>query len=361
VVLSFLLMVVGPIGVAGWYLWERAAPRFVSYSGFSVRTEDMGSATDLLGNISALSGSSSSDTDILYNFIRSQELVRIVDKQLDLRALWSKPDSDVDPIYSYHAPGNIEDLTAYWARMVKVYNDAGSGLIDMAVQAFEPEDATRIAVVIYDESSKMINRLSSIARDDAISFAREELTATESGLRDARLFRNNNQVVDPSASLQGLGGARRGCLRRYRHNLPRRLLTWTYSRKPPVRAIRVLLRSNVALTQSTRAFQTSAKKWVQTAKVTGLPSWLTNMSDCPSICPLWKKPTPLRAPLIHRRWLSPADKTDILLRMSVQRQQNLQSTQSGMRFLDLFRCLRSCCGCFLSWSVMPSRIVGNLL
>ncbi|MFT5865974.1 MAG: capsular polysaccharide transport system permease protein [Gammaproteobacteria bacterium] len=207
---SFFLFVVGPIAVAGWYLWERAAPRYVSYAGFSVRTEEAGSATDFLGNISALSGSSSSDTDILYNFIRSQEMVRIVDETLDIRALWSKADPDVDPIFAYHAPGNIEDLTAYWGRMVKVYNDDGSGLIDMAVQAFSPQDATRIAEVIYDESSKMINRLSSIARDDAIAYAREELTTAEENLRKARLeitrFRNVNQIVDPSVSIQGQAG-----------------------------------------------------------------------------------------------------------------------------------------------------------
>lgn len=207
---SFFLFVAGPIAVAGWYLWERAAPRYVSYAGFSVRTEEAGSATDFLGNISALSGSSSSDTDILYNFIRSQEMVRIVDETLDIRALWSKADPDVDPIFAYHAPGNIEDLTAYWGRMVKVYNDDGSGLIDMAVQAFSPQDATRIAEVIYDESSKMINRLSSIARDDAIAYAREELTTAEENLRKARLeitrFRNVNQIVDPSASIQGQAG-----------------------------------------------------------------------------------------------------------------------------------------------------------
>lgn len=207
---SFFLFVAGPIAVAGWYLWERAAPRYVSYAGFSVRTEEVGSATDFLGNISALSGSSSSDTDILYNFIRSQEMVRIVDETLDIRALWSKADPDVDPIFAYHAPGNIEDLTAYWGRMVKVYNDDGSGLIDMAVQAFSPQDATRIAEVIYDESSKMINRLSSISRDDAIAYAREELTTAEENLRKARLeitrFRNVNQIVDPSASIQGQAG-----------------------------------------------------------------------------------------------------------------------------------------------------------
>lgn len=209
-ILSFIIFVVAPVSVAGWYLWERAADRYVSYVGFSVRTEEVGSASDLLGNISALSGSSSSDTDILYNFIQSQELIRLIDNELDLRAIWSKADPKVDPIFAYHAPGSIEDLTKYWARMVKVYNDDGSGLIDMTVQAFTPEDATKIAEVIYAESSVMINRLSTIARDDAIGYARDELNVAVENLRKARQqitqFRNRNQIVDPSANIQSQMG-----------------------------------------------------------------------------------------------------------------------------------------------------------
>ncbi|MBY5935556.1 capsule biosynthesis protein [Tateyamaria omphalii] len=206
VVVSFLIFVVGTIALSAWYLWERAADRYVSEAGFSVRTEEIGSAIELLGGVAELSGSSSSDTDILYKFIQSQELVRTVDAALDLRMLWAKGDPDVDPIFTYHAPGSIEDLTDYWRRMVKVYNDSGTGLIDLEVQAFTPEDAQAIAQMIYDESSLMINRLSAIAREDATRYAREELETAVERLKTAReavtRFRNVNQIVSPDSTLQ---------------------------------------------------------------------------------------------------------------------------------------------------------------
>ena len=206
VFLSFVICVLGTIGISAWYLWERAADRYVSTAGFSVRTEEVGSAIELLGGVAELSGSSSSDTDILYKFIQSQELVRKIDQALDLRALWSKADPDLDPIFSYHPPGAIEDLTRYWARMVKVYNDSGTGLIDLDVQAFTPEDAQNIAQMIYDQSSLMINQLSAIAREDATRYAREELERAIERLKETRAavtrFRNKNQIVSPASTLQ---------------------------------------------------------------------------------------------------------------------------------------------------------------
>ncbi|WP_246139579.1 capsule biosynthesis protein [Falsiphaeobacter marinintestinus] len=217
--LSFLLMVALPVAVAGWYLWNRAADQYASYVGFSVRTEEVGSSIEIMGLATDLSGSSTSDTDILYEFLQGQELVGAIDADLDLRNIWSKADPDVDPIFAYHPPGTIEDLTAYWARMVKIYYDPGTGLIDLRVLAFDPINATAIATQIRDRSSAMINKLSAIAREDAIGYAREELTQAEDRLKEARValqaFRNRTQLVDPTMQTQtqsGLIGALEGQL-----------------------------------------------------------------------------------------------------------------------------------------------------
>ncbi|HVG49731.1 MAG TPA: capsule biosynthesis protein [Rubellimicrobium sp.] len=212
VLISFLLLVVVPTSVAGWYLWERASPRYASSVGFSVRTEEGTSAIDALGGMIALGagGSSSSDTDILYRYIQSQEIVRAIDEKLDLRAMWSKGDPSRDPVFAYHAPGTIEDLVDYWARMVSVYNDTGTGLLDVEVQAFTPADAQAISQAIYEQSQKLINDLSDIALADKTELARQELNEAIERLKDARAgvtqFRNLNQIVDPSASIQSQMG-----------------------------------------------------------------------------------------------------------------------------------------------------------
>lgn len=209
--LSFGLCVLLPVLVAGWYLWARAADRYVSYVAFSVRSADTTSAMQLLSGLGELTGnSSSSDTDILYQFIQSQELVGKINAAIDLRRIWSRADPGRDPVFAYHPPGTIEDLMDYWPRRVKVYNTDGPGILNVTVEAFDAEEARAIARLIFEESAQMINALSVIAREDAIRYAREDRDAAVTRLKAARKaltrFRNRTQIVDPTASVQNQMG-----------------------------------------------------------------------------------------------------------------------------------------------------------
>lgn len=202
----FLLMVGVPTAFTAWYLNERAADQYASTLGFTVRSEDVSSAIDIFSGLSTSLGSTGShDSDILYEFIRSQRLVALIDDRLDLRTLYSRH-HETDPLLSYDPNGTIEDLTDYWRRMVRLSYDTGSGLIELRVLAFDPLEAQMIAQAIYDESSTMINELSAIAREDAIRYAREDLDIASERLKSAREelteYRLANQIVDPEADIQ---------------------------------------------------------------------------------------------------------------------------------------------------------------
>ena len=209
-ILSFALFVVLPACLWGWYLWERAADQYASHVAFSVRAEESGSSIELLGGVTELSGASSTDTDILYEFLQSQALVQRIDAELDLRAIWSRVSAARDPIFAYHAPGTIEDLVIHWRRMVRIGYDSATGLIDIRVLAFVPGDARLIAETIAQQSSVMINDLSATAREDAIRYARDERDRAEARLGEARVamtaFRNRTQIVDPTIDTQGQMG-----------------------------------------------------------------------------------------------------------------------------------------------------------
>ncbi len=201
-------MVVAPTIVAAWYLYTIADDQYASTVGFAVRKEEINSPVEILGGITQLSGSGSSDTDILYEFIQSQELVTKVDAALDLRAMYSKP--SFDPVFAIDPEGTVEDLVDYWNRIVRIYYDNSTQLIELRVTAFTAEDAQAVSREIFDQSSRMINQLSAIARDDATRYAREELDRAVERLKEARqavtLFRTSNQLVDPNADLQGQMG-----------------------------------------------------------------------------------------------------------------------------------------------------------
>ena len=208
--LAFVLMVCLPVGATATYLWRVAVDQYASTLGFTVRQEELASATDLLGGLgSALGGGGSSDSDILYEYIRSQELVAAVDARLDLRAIWSAPHEE-DPILAFDPAGTIEDLVDYWQRMVRISYDTNSGLIELETLAFGPEQAEAIAEAIFAESSAMINGLSDQARADATRYAEADLARALERLKAAREavtdFRLRTQIVDPVADIQGQMG-----------------------------------------------------------------------------------------------------------------------------------------------------------
>lgn len=203
-ILSFLVCFLLPVVSSAYYLFSVANDQYASTVAFSVRKQEAGAAIELFGGITELAGSSTSDTDVLFEYLSSQQLVRAVNSQLSLVDIYHKPE---DPFYSLKDDPKIEDLVAYWKRMITVYYDTGSGLIEIRVLAPHPDHAQRVAQAIFEESSKMINELSAIARSDATRYAKEELSvAIERRKRAVNAmadFRSRTGIVDPTVDLQG--------------------------------------------------------------------------------------------------------------------------------------------------------------
>jgi capsular polysaccharide transport system permease protein len=188
--LGFVLLVLVPFAATAAYLYTRAADQFHSEVAFSIRSEEMASAAaGLLGALTSIGKGTASDTDILYEYIRSQEIVQEVDAKLDLRAIWNRAGTSWrtgDPVFTLGDDPSIEALHRQWLRMVEVAYDSAAGIITVTARAFAPEDARAITREILAESSALVNQLSDQSREDAVRFARDELAEAEANLRDVR-------------------------------------------------------------------------------------------------------------------------------------------------------------------------------
>ena len=86
-IFSFFLLVLAPLCGVIFYLTTYANDQYLSTTGFTVRSQDTGGTSELLGGLAQFAGgTTASDSDILYEFIQSQEMVRAVDAEVDLRA-----------------------------------------------------------------------------------------------------------------------------------------------------------------------------------------------------------------------------------------------------------------------------------
>lgn len=207
---SFAALVLLPLVAVIFYLWTEASDQYLSTAGFTVRSQESGGATELLGGLAQFAGgSTASDSDILYEFIQSQEMVEVVDAEIDLRAHYSKP-WPADWAFALWPDASMEDLVWYWQRILGISYDAGTGLIEVQAKAFDPQTAQSITAVILRESQVRINALNDQARRDAMRYAQADLDAAIAQLKGARealtRFRTRTKIVDPEADIQGRMG-----------------------------------------------------------------------------------------------------------------------------------------------------------
>lgn len=208
VILSFFLLVLGPSAGAAYYMFYIAADQYSSRVSFSIRSEEIKNPLEAISSIGQLSTGSSSDASILNEYIRSQKLVEDISANLDLEAIYSKP--EYDPIFAFEPGAPIEEMVDYWRFMTYVAYDSGTGLIDIEAFAFTSEDAHVIANAIMDASSNLVDQLSRIAREDTTKHAEYELERARKRLEDARValgeLRDREQIIDPQVDLESQMG-----------------------------------------------------------------------------------------------------------------------------------------------------------
>jgi capsular polysaccharide transport system permease protein len=209
-VICLILGVLIPTVCTAAYLWGTARDQYVTRIGFSVRSAQAMPALDVLGGLGQLAGADSTDSEILYDFIQSEQLVRGLRDRIDLVKVYGCTPEQKDFVFCHKPDAAIEDLTHYWKRMTRVTYDAGAGIIEVEARAFDPGSALEIANEIFNQSSEMINDLSLQARTDATQYASEEVDLSIVRLKQARRalanFRTASQVIDPEADIQGQMG-----------------------------------------------------------------------------------------------------------------------------------------------------------
>lgn len=209
---SFLILVIAPFALVAYYLYWVSVDQYASTTGFTVRQNEAGAATDVLGGLAAFTGGGGggqADADILFEYIVSQELVQRLNDRMDLVGHFSAP-YDADPIFALDPEATIEGLLDHWQSIVRISYSQSTGLMELRVLAFEPQMARDIAQAIIDESQALVNALNGTARADAMRFAEQDLETALVRLRLAReamtAFRTRTQIVDPESDLQGRMG-----------------------------------------------------------------------------------------------------------------------------------------------------------
>jgi capsular polysaccharide transport system permease protein len=213
--ISFVLFVAMPAIVASLYFAFLASDQYVAESRFAVRAAqiDTMAIDKMKATLSSASATMSmptmagQDAYIVATYIRSRAIVDDLSKDLDLRAIFQRPEADFWARLKDKA--SMEELVQYWNGMVTAYVDGPSGVVTVYVRAFRPEDALILSKAILAASETLANDVSARARDDAMKRAESEVRRDEgqvqAALADLRAFRDKEGYIDPVAAATSTG------------------------------------------------------------------------------------------------------------------------------------------------------------
>ncbi|MBP1858260.1 RkpR, polysaccharide export protein [Rhizobium herbae] len=200
IMVSFVAFVAIPAALASLYMMFIASDQYHSSASFSVRSIEATGSSDILGMFTqASTGNTGSDSYILMDFIGSERMLADAEKKFDLDKIYAA--RGLDYFYGMAAGLPVEDKLSYWRNMIDVNYDHASGIMQLQVKAFDPQQAQDIAKFILEESDALVNNLSASARDGVLKSAQDEMHLAESRLAKARAavreYRDVSQEVDP--------------------------------------------------------------------------------------------------------------------------------------------------------------------
>jgi capsular polysaccharide transport system permease protein len=207
---SFMALVVAPAVVSSLYLFLLASNQYVSEVQFAVRgsTERL-PGVDTLGGAAALASmNSNQEVYAIADYIRSPSAVGDVDRALDLRRVFRA--GGADWLARLRNKASAEDLLHYWNDMVTVTTEPISGLVDVAIRAFTPQDAVDIAAAIRRNSEALVNRMQERPRTDLVEKSQAEVQTAREQAAEARAavtrYRNAQASVDPLDTARSVAG-----------------------------------------------------------------------------------------------------------------------------------------------------------
>ena len=209
--LAFLAVVVAPTVLAAVYYLLIASPRYVSEARFIVRAPSQGQPSSLGVALQGVGLSSGPvDSFAVHEFINSRDGLREALELTNVKAMFANRGADIFSRFPrpFEKPSE-ESLFKAYQRFVDVGYDSTTGISTLRVEAFQPEDAQRLASVLLVGSEGVVNALNERAQADAVTeavkaqtLARERLAAAQ-----ARLvaFRNTEGLIDPRLAVEQSG------------------------------------------------------------------------------------------------------------------------------------------------------------
>jgi capsular polysaccharide transport system permease protein len=212
----YALLVLLPTLLAGAYYGFVAADMYESEARFVMRTRGGGGASmpggeaggrgGAMASIFAAARPGTEEARAVAAFIESHAAVQALRRELDIVAMWRRPEADIVSKLWWDNPP-LEWLLWYFRRRVTTEYDIESGVLVLRSLAFRPDDAQVIAERMLHAAENLVNDLTQRSIADTLRVAQEDVTKAEARVVAARAamtaFREREQALDPTRTAVG--------------------------------------------------------------------------------------------------------------------------------------------------------------
>ena len=192
--------------VAGVYWGLVATDRYVSKAHIVLESPEVNMASMNISSL--LSGTQGSgDLLLLRDHLLSVTMLKKLQNDLDLRSHYTQDFIDSwSQLSDKNAP--IEIFHQYMLDHIEIVFDEYAKVLNIQVEAFDPQTAQAIVQTLLDEGEQHMNAMGQRLAEEQLEFIQKQVQVAEERLFDARdtllTFQNENGLVSPTQTVQAI-------------------------------------------------------------------------------------------------------------------------------------------------------------
>ena len=205
----FFLVVLLPVIIVAFYYFFIVSPRYESYAIVSLKNNSTTQMPDsTLAMLSGMDSKSSQNDYFLINYITSFRMLKQLNKQTDLKSLYSK--ENIDFLSRLPEQATKKTFLEYFQSMVLPEYDKESGLITIRAQAYSAKNSQKILKNIINNSQEAVDYVSHTLAKKNMKFNKKFMVQSRQKALNAQkavlTFQNKHGIVDPKESVAAISG-----------------------------------------------------------------------------------------------------------------------------------------------------------
>lgn len=187
-----------------WLIW--AEDRYVSTTTVVLDSPQVATPEISFASLMGGAGGNTKDLLLLREHLLSVDMLKNVDAALDLRSHYSKNGDWIARLKRADVP--IEDLHHFYQRRIKVELDEYAGVLNIHVQAYTPEFAQNLALLLLQAGENHMNAMGHRLAEEQVRFLEGQMQHLEERFNTTRskllAFQNEHGLVSPTSTVTSI-------------------------------------------------------------------------------------------------------------------------------------------------------------